>query len=184
MVTLAFLFWIFVGLFAVIGAMRGWAQELLVAFSIILAIFIILGLLPFVQDILKQGFIDSEGAPIVIDETTFWVRTLIVLAFAIFGYQTPRIQSARIQKATSKGDRLQDLVLGILIGGINGYLIFGTVWFFIIEADYFLTFVSAPPGSDEAAARLVEMLPPILLSGNNVFFAIALAFAFVVVIFI
>ena len=38
MVTLNFLFWMFVILFGVIGAMRGWAKELLVTFSAILAL--------------------------------------------------------------------------------------------------------------------------------------------------
>jgi uncharacterized membrane protein required for colicin V production len=38
MVSLPFVFWLFVLLFAVIGAMRGWARELLVSFSVILSL--------------------------------------------------------------------------------------------------------------------------------------------------
>lgn len=41
MIGLAAIFWMFVILFAIIGAMRGWAKELLVTFSAILAMFII-----------------------------------------------------------------------------------------------------------------------------------------------
>lgn len=37
MVTLNFLFWFLIVLFGFIGAMRGWAKELLVTFSTILA---------------------------------------------------------------------------------------------------------------------------------------------------
>ncbi len=37
MVSLIVIFWMYVILFAIIGGMRGWAKELLVTFSVILA---------------------------------------------------------------------------------------------------------------------------------------------------
>jgi|GEM_PF-6848346 len=39
MVSIFFFFWLLVVLFGVIGAMRGWAKEILVSFSVILALF-------------------------------------------------------------------------------------------------------------------------------------------------
>ena len=41
MISLVFVFYVFVGLAAVIGAVRGWAKETLVLISALLAIFII-----------------------------------------------------------------------------------------------------------------------------------------------
>jgi hypothetical protein len=41
MISLTVLFWVFIILFAIIGAMRGWSKELLVTFSVILALFLI-----------------------------------------------------------------------------------------------------------------------------------------------
>ena len=38
MMSIVYVFWMYVILFAVIGAMRGWAKELLVSFSVILAL--------------------------------------------------------------------------------------------------------------------------------------------------
>ena len=38
MMSLAIVFWMYVILFSVIGAMRGWAKEILVSFSVILAL--------------------------------------------------------------------------------------------------------------------------------------------------
>ncbi len=186
MVTLSLLFWVFVVLFAIIGAMRGWAQEMLVAFTVILALFIItvLGLVPFVRDIVNTGFVNANGEPIRIDTLTFWIRTALLTFFVFFGYQTPRIRNERIRKATSRSERLQDTLLGIIVGGFNGYLIFGTLWFFLIQADYFLALISPPPGDDALAARIIAVLPPMLLRGNTIFFAIAIAFAFVVIVFI
>ncbi|NJN43762.1 MAG: hypothetical protein HC806_02820 [Anaerolineae bacterium] len=186
MVTITFFFWTFVVVFGVIGAMRGWAQELLVAFSIILGLFIItvLGLVPVVKDIVGVGFVNENGVPITgLAPTTFYVRTTIIIALTFFGYQTPRVQSKRIQAATTRSGRMQDTILGILVGGINGYLAFGILWFFVIQADYFPGFVSPPTGAElESANRIVELLPPMLLNGNAVYFAVAVAFAFVVIV--
>ena len=41
MVSLAFLFYFMIFILGIVGLMRGWARELLVTFSVILAIFII-----------------------------------------------------------------------------------------------------------------------------------------------
>jgi hypothetical protein len=182
MVTLTFFFWFFVVMSAIIGAMRGWAQELLVAFSIILGLFIItvLGLAPVVRDMVGIGFIDANRNAIPIAPTTFWIRSAIIIALTFFGYQTPRIQSKRIQAATTRTGRLQDTLLGVIVGGINGYLFIGTLWFFLIQADYFPAFVSPPEGT--SAQQIIGLLPPFLLSGNSIFFAVALAFAFVVIV--
>ncbi len=38
MMSIVYLFWMFVILFGIVGLMRGWAKELLVAFSVILAL--------------------------------------------------------------------------------------------------------------------------------------------------
>lgn len=41
MVSLDILFWIFILVFALIGAIRGWAKEMLVTFSVFMALFCI-----------------------------------------------------------------------------------------------------------------------------------------------
>ena len=38
MMSIVYLFWMYVILFGVIGSMRGWAKELLVAFSVVTAL--------------------------------------------------------------------------------------------------------------------------------------------------
>lgn len=57
MVSLSFVFWMYVILFSIIGGMRGWAKELLVTFSVILALTFTTLLdhyVPFVRDVLKR----------------------------------------------------------------------------------------------------------------------------------
>lgn len=180
MVSLVVVFWMYVVLFGIIGAMRGWARELLVSFALILALFIVSTLerfVPFIRDTLAQ---DAR--------TLFWTRTLIILALVFFGYQTPNIprlaQSNRFAR-----ERLQDILLGVVLGALNGYLIIGSIWFYLDAAGYpFPNIISAPPGGTavgDTTARMMALMPPQLLGGSSaIYFAVALAFAFVLVVFI
>ena len=180
MVSLVVVFWMYVILFAIIGAMRGWARELLVAFSVILALFIISvleNLVPLVRTILASS-----------DLIRFWVRTIVVVALVFFGYQTPNIPRLASQNRFAR-DRLQDILLGVFLGALNGYLIVGTIWYYLAAAGYpFPTIITPPqPGTDvfTVSERLLAIMPPKLLgSSSAIYFAVALAFAFVLVVFV
>ncbi len=177
MVSINIVFWLFIILFAVIGAMRGWAKELLVSFSIILALFIISVLDTYVPPM--QPFLNGQNS------TSFWTQSLIVLLLAFFGYQTPNIPN--IPSGKLGRDKLQDALFGFVLGAFNGYLIVGSLWFFLDQAKYFYNFILAPiPGTPagDAALRLITNLPPEWLTIPIVYFAIAVAFLFVVVVFI
>lgn len=181
MVSLHIIFWMFVILFAIIGAMRGWARELLVAFAVILALFVLSVLerfVPFIRDIL------SNGSP----TTLFWMRALVLLSLVFFGYQTPNLPRLAGSGRFAR-ERLQDILLGFFLGALNGYLIFGTIWFYLNDANYPFPIITPPvPGttSGEAAARLLTYLPPHWLAAGSpvVYFAVAIAFVFVLVVFL
>ncbi|HEB64505.1 MAG TPA: hypothetical protein ENJ02_03060, partial [Chloroflexi bacterium] len=163
--------------FAVIGTMRGWAKELLVSFSIILALFIISVLYTYVDPL--KPFLKGTNS------TSFWTQTTIVALLAFFGYQTPNIP--RVGTGKFAREKLQDALFGAVLGGFNGYLIMGSIWFFLDQAKYFYDFISAPvPGTagGDAAIRLIALLPPNWLTIPGVYFAVAISFLFVVVVFI
>ncbi len=178
MVSLAFVFWLFVTLGGLVGMTRGWAKELLAAFSVILGIFIILVLETYVGFI--QALIASGGP-----KTEFWVRALIILVLSFFGYQTPGA-IARFQSAARR-EKLQDSLLGIVLGGVNGYLIVGSIWYYMHRAGYPFDLIRAPQAGDqlgEAAIRLITYLPPAWLGVPEIYFVIAVAFTFVVIVFV
>jgi hypothetical protein len=160
--------------------MRGWARELLVSFSLILALFIISTLERFVP------FINSTLASV--PPTLFWLRTAVVLSLVFFGYQTPNIQRLAAGNRFAR-ERLQDILLGVFLGALNGYLIAGTIWYYLHDAGYpFLNLISAPPPGTalfETTQNMMALMPPELLGGSSaIYFAVALAFAFVLVVFI
>lgn len=172
MITLNAVFWMLVIVFGAIGAVRGWAKELLVTFSAILGLFVVTVLeefVPFVSVYLAEGGSERE----------FALRAIIILAISFFGYQTPNIQ--RLSEVLIR-ERFQDSLLGLFIGLLNGYLVVGSVLFYMDSYGYPYDFLF-PPVTDEALT-VFQYLPPELLGIPAVYFAVAIAFTFVVVVLI
>jgi uncharacterized membrane protein required for colicin V production len=179
MISLSVLFWIFVFMFGLIGMMRGWARELLVSFSVILAIFVINILehfVPFVRDSLAVNT----------DDLLFFVRIGVVILLVFFGYQTPKLPQLVASNRFAR-ERLQDVLLGLVLGAINGYLIMGTLWFYLDAAGYPFGLVLPPqPGTlaGDSSLQLLPYLAPHWMISPAIYFAVAISFVFVMVIFV
>jgi uncharacterized membrane protein required for colicin V production len=176
MVSLAFVFWMYVVLFAIIGGMRGWAKELLVTFSVILALTfttLLSNYVPFIRDVLAK-----DSKPLY-----FWLRTIILVLIVFFGYQTPNLPRFAAKMTREK---LQDVILGVVIGALNGYLIAGTIWLYMAVAEYPFKGTIAAPSGDFAnvAEAMLKYMPPKLLGIPGIYFAVVIAFIFVLVVFI
>lgn len=177
MMSISVTFWMFVVTFAIIGATRGWVKELMVMFSVILSIFLL-----NVLETFTPLFTVLQNAPAML----FWVKVAVIFGLAFFGYQSPKIPQIA---ATGKlgRDRLQDILLGFVIGGLNGFLIFGTAWFFMDKAGYPFPIIASPtPGTaiGDASIKMLAFLPPQWLVSPYIYFAVGLAFVFVLVVFI
>ncbi|MBN2146282.1 MAG: CvpA family protein [Anaerolineales bacterium] len=178
MVSLTFFFMCFLVLFAIVGAMRGWAKEMLVTFSVILSLFLITVLETYVG-VVRDSFFRSGT------QAQFWMRFVILLLLAFFGYQTPNLP--KIGGARFARERLQDSLLGIFLGALNGWLIVGTLWYFMHQANYPFSSITPPlPGTPagDAALRLLEGMAPAFLGIPYIYFAVGVAFVFVVVVFL
>ena len=176
MVSLSFVFWMFVILFGIIGGMRGWAKELLVTFSVILALTFTTLLehyVPFVRDVLQKDNV----------VLLFWLRTIILTLVVFFGYQTPHLSRFAAKMTREK---FQDILLGAILGAINGYLVAGTIWYYMADASYPFTNVITAPSGDIAkvAGEMLPYMAPKLLGIPGIYFAVVIAFMFVIVVFI
>jgi uncharacterized membrane protein required for colicin V production len=176
MISLNFAFWLLVVLFGLIGMMRGWAKELLVSFSLILAL---------AFNSLLMRYVPVIKALPITETPLFWIRITIVITLVFFGYQTvglPRFA------AKANREKLQDSLLGFVLGAINGFLVFGTVWFYMAEANYPFSELITPPVAGtpmgDAAAQLLPILAPRLLGEPTIYFAVIMCFIFVLVVFI
>ena len=176
MMSIVVLFWMYVVLFAIVGGMRGWAKELLVSFSVVLA----LGL----NHIIRRYIPLAQSLPET-DTSLFWMRTLILLVLVYFGYQT--VVSIPHLAARATRERLQDTLFGVILGGLNGYLIAGTVLYYMNAANYPFENVITRPVDPALVQRVNQMMlymPPQLLGEPGIYFAIILAFVFVLVVYI
>lgn len=179
MISLNAIFWILVILFALIGGVRGWAREILVTFGVILSIFIMTVLerfVPFINNTL------AVNAP----SSLFWLRAVMLLVLVFFGYQTPNLPRIAASGRFVR-ERLQDVLLGFFLGAVNGFMIWGTIWYYLDAAHYPFNIILPPDPATamgQAAQRLLPFLPPAWLGTPVIYFAVAIAFVFVMVVFI
>ena len=174
MISIIYVFWMYVILFAVIGMLRGWAKELLVSFSVVVA--------------LTLNFLLREFAPVVKtldghDVSLFWIREIVLLALIYFGYQTV-ISVARLQ-AGARRERLQDSLFGLVLGAANGYLIAGTTWFYLHAARYpFEKIFVVPQDVFNKLETMMTYMPPFVLGEPGIYFASVIVLIFILVVYV
>lgn len=175
MMQLSTFLWIMVVLFAVVGFLRGWTKEIVATAGIVLALFTSWQFSNILIQPLTQG---ASG------EQIFFLYTILLGVITFFAYQTPT-QAARLSEGRLWGQRregLQERLLGTIIGGINGYLIFGSVWYYLEVTRYPLAPFILPPSPGSVSAQMVGSLPLIfLVQGNLLTILVIVLFLFVII---
>ncbi len=178
MIAMVAVFGMFLLLFAFIGSVRGWAKEVLVIISVILA----LAVISLFEDLLNLEAILFNG------NTTlqYWFRTLTVGLLVLFGYQSPSLP--RLQKAIEKRGKIQDNILGFFFGIFSGYFVMGTLWSFSSQAMYPMLdkYVQAvPPELSDITERVLNLLPPMWLDEPvTIFISVVVSFIFAIIYFL
>lgn len=176
MMSIVYVFWMYVILFAIIGALRGWAKELLVAFSVITALavnFLLRSYLPLIKDLPEA------------ETPLFWIRSIILGALVFFGYQTVLVIPRLASKAAR--ERLQDTLFGAVLGGINGYLVAGTILFYYHIGNYpYANIISRPvdPAIIATVDTMMRYMPPHLLGVPGIYFAVIIVLIFILVVYV
>lgn len=179
MMSLTFFFYMSLVLFSVIGAMRGWAKELLVSFGVILSISLIVlveKFVPIIGPMLQQN-----------NARSFWIKIGILGVILYFSYQTPNFPLLLKEKGKFERQKLPDTFLGLVMGLLNGYLIAGTIWYYMNQSQYPFPLITPPvigtPAGD-AAARILKWLPPAWLTFPWVFAVFIIFAIFILVLLI
>ena len=127
MIALVTTLWIMIAVFAIVDMQRGWTRAVIATAGLILSLFTINQFAPFLFGAL--GYFD-EG----FDET-IWRREIFILAaihltIAFFSYAGPAF-AGKLSTRLKIRDNIQDKLLGLLVGAVNGYLIVGTLLSFL-----------------------------------------------------
>ncbi len=182
MVDLSLLIWLAAFFFAYVGFGRGWSKEVISMAGIVLGLF---ALHEF--DNLLRGTILANLPP----DQVFYVQSVIFLIIVFFAYQTRALIGGDVERArrgdSREGrDSLQASALGAIVGFWNGYLISGSLWYFLdinaIAGRYPLDpYVVAP-----ASREVVSSLPLYVLAGgpgsNGDLLALAVIVLFLIVL--
>jgi hypothetical protein len=180
MIAIETVFWMFLVVFCFIGFVRGWAREILVTASVILAYFMIYVMLNFglVARFLTAGQVPDSN---VITIQQFWFQVIILLLLVFFGYETPSIP--RLAGNRFKRDNFRDSALGFIVGGFNGYMVLGSLWHFMGQANYPYEFIVTQ--FSQEAMDLYNRLPPTwLMESPTILVAVIVAFLFLIIVFV
>ena len=159
MLELVTLVWVFVAVFAAIGFGRGWTKEVIAMAGITLGLF---ALHQFDAVIREQLLVNFSA------QSKFLIQTGILLIIAFFAYQTRAlVGSGPTEEPGENGrDALQSKALGGIVGAANGYLVSGSVWYFMHINDYPLAPYIDPPANGSLSLESVSNLPLFVLAGG------------------
>ena len=183
MIYIHSVFWLLVILFAVIGTFRGASKELLVTSALILFLFINF----LLADNLFDSILSMEDT-VMGTKVLFWIRSVLVVGLTLAGYQIPD-SASKFKTRISGSDRV-DKITGFLMGGINGYLIWGSLWSFMLQAqerapEFLKFFIPMDPSAILGEGpTILDFLPPDRLQGGWLYAVVIFMFVFILVIVI
>ena len=152
MMSFVSLMWATALFFAVTGAVRGWQRELIGTTGIVLGFFAILQF-----DSLLRGSVYL----LLTNGQIFLLQALTLIGLTLLAYR------ARFAlNSTPSAGRLRKILLGGLAGFVNGYLMAGSIWYFLDINRYpFPHLITAPvPGSPSYQG--IAAMPAIALGGG------------------
>ncbi|MCY3935333.1 MAG: CvpA family protein [Chloroflexi bacterium] len=180
MIDLRILILLAVFVFVYIGSRRGFSLELISSAGILLAMFALHQFDALIRNELLSG--GSAGLHLL-------VQVLLFTGIVSAAYHTRAVIGSRLW-ARVTGERLnqrsqfQEGILGGLIGAVNGYLISGSVWYYIHMNDYPLW----AEGAINVNPEWTQWLPHYLLvggpTGSGDVFTLMVVGAFLIVLIV
>ena len=162
-------------LWGVFGFFRGLNRELIATAGVILAMFTLFQFDSLLRNTLLGGISADQ---------VFLIQTVIFLVIVFFAYQTRTFFGRDVGR--DGRDQSQNSVLGALVGALNGYLIWGTIWYFMDINEYPLSPWIIAPSPGSASDQATAALPLVFLgggpTGNGDLLAVLVIVMFVIVL--
>ncbi|MBN2306101.1 MAG: hypothetical protein JXQ72_16580 [Anaerolineae bacterium] len=164
-----------IGLFASVGAMRKWTKELIATAGIVLALFTLRQL----ETIFIFPLSNSQ-------QHRFLWQAGILIGIGFFAYQTPPDFLKRQRTREIHRDGPQDSLLGAFVGGLNGYLLIGSLWWYMDNLEYPLSPYIVPVAPESTNAGWMDMLIPLnyLLGGDGTVLSLLMIVLFLFIIMV
>lgn len=156
MVSLYSMLWVSAVFFGVIGVIRGLRREVVALGGVILATFAL-----YQFDVLLRGVFLAS----VPRDQAFFVQAGLFCIIVYFAYQTRSFGYYEDGQGGPRSNRFQDAILGGLLGALNGYLIWGALWYFLDINDYPFAPLITAPAATSISAQSLNAIPLVLLGG-------------------
>lgn len=147
-----FIFLILLGVFAIIGVVRGYPKELGVTTILLVGLFVLELLNERYGTVLDQALNVVTGQPAV-GAARAWLYVIILIVLAFISYQ-----GQTITFPGKAGRTFFDIGTGLL----NGYLLVGSIWYYLHQAGWPGLPITAPFTPFYQA--VVRLLPPAVFS--------------------
>jgi hypothetical protein len=165
-----YLWFILTLVFAAIGMVRGFLKELGVTIVLIATLFTLDRLIPLLEKFIQDGnlsfiFKPLTHNPAADQPTNLWLMLIFqaLLLVAVFiAYQGETLVYEGSNPKFPVG-----ALLGALVGGVNGYLITGTLWWLLDHYQYPVSIIQLPL-TPFAAEFVKNGLLPLNLLGDGV----------------
>jgi len=152
MIQLYSLMWILAAFGAFIGFLRGWNREIIATAGILLGSFALFQFDALLRGTLLLGFPRDQA---------FFIQVMLFLIVVYFAYQN------RVFEIEDEENSIQSSLLGGIVGLANGYLVGGSIWYFLDINEYpFAPFISAP-APDSPSAEALGTIPLVILNGGT-----------------
>lgn len=172
MVPIELVWLIIVLLFGLIGVVRGFLKELGVTTVMAIMLFAVTFFEGRITPALTKVAVRFAPNEVATLQAAFWVVVIVVTAFISYHGQTLAFDGSPV-----KG--LLGVFFNLATGLVNGYLIAGSIWFYMHRLGYPLLNISREALSP-TARMLVPMMPPQLLAPFLLYVAVFLIFMRVV----
>ncbi len=172
MVPIELVWLIIVLLFGLIGVVRGFLKELGVTTVMVIMLFGVTFFEGRITPPLTKLAARVAPNDVAALQASFWVLLIAVTAFVSYQGQTLAFEGTPVKGALG-------FFFNLATGLVNGYLIAGSIWFYLDRLGYPLLHISRETLSP-TARMLVPMMPPQLLAPFLLYIAVFLVFMRVV----
>ncbi|MEA3346347.1 MAG: hypothetical protein U9Q78_08950 [Chloroflexota bacterium] len=163
--------------FGIIGIVRGFLRELGVTMVLLIVLYAFDHWGEDISGLVFKGVERAMGVPITgepredLAKAAFYITAIFIAAFISYHGETLAFQGT-----PPKG--IAGVLLALIIGLVNGYLVAGTMWFYLNKFDYPFGLVSKP--LTPLARHLIGILPLAVLSPYLPFLVVFMVIARVI----
>jgi len=163
LVPIEVVFGIIVFVFGLIGFGRGFLKELGVTTVLVVVLFFLSRLDPYLDSAMRKGIalVDSTVTAQQAQEIECWIMMFVIICTTFLSYHG---ETLAFPGYLSHG--LQSMLLGLMVGCINGYLVAGTVWYYMDKYAYPVRWLGFDPTQFSPTAQAVVQYLPVGFLGQ------------------